>query len=420
MQKVANGPVSLNEGRGQASWGAIILIYAIGVLGATSISQAIPVAGDIARSFDLSPNQGGWIISIPSAVVALGAISTGWLTDRFGDKLILVIGCVVLALGDVGVTIADTPAGLYAMRIVEGVGYVGIAVAAVAMITRTTQGKRRTSALTLWSSFVPMSFIAPLLLAAQLAGSARWPWAFWGHGIALASLGIVALAMLPAAAREQQTANRNAGIGLVLRSRAPYLLGLAFACSAFLQTGVASVLPHMLPDRFGVAPSFAASLVTLGMTLNLIGCLAVGPTLNRGAGAFGIALFGVALTSVGGLALFVPGPGLTLVSAASCTFFLGSGVIVGLWALLPKVAPSPAAIGATSGLVTQLVLWGVLFGPPAAFGLLAGGDWIQQGATILIACALCLGLLWLVIHGTSIGSAADWRGRYGRGKGLQI
>lgn len=28
----------------QASWGAIILIYAIGVLGATSISQAIPVA----------------------------------------------------------------------------------------------------------------------------------------------------------------------------------------------------------------------------------------------------------------------------------------------------------------------------------------------------------------------------------------
>ncbi len=155
----------------EASWGAIILIYAIGVLGATSISQAIPVAGDIARSFDLSPDQGGWTISLPSAVVALGAILTGWLVDRVGDKLIIVIGCAILALGDIGVTLAGSPATLYAMRILEGVGYVGIAVAAVAMITRTTEGKRRTSALTLWSSFVPMSFIAPLLLAAQVTGS---------------------------------------------------------------------------------------------------------------------------------------------------------------------------------------------------------------------------------------------------------
>jgi len=151
QEATVNQPVSLNEAQGQASWGAIILIYAIGVLGAASISQAIPVAGDITRSFDLSPDQGGWIISIPSAVVELGAIFTGWLVDRFGDKPILVIGCAILTLGDIGVTMADSPAALYAMRIVEGVGYAGIAVAAVAMITRTTKGRRRTSALTLWS-----------------------------------------------------------------------------------------------------------------------------------------------------------------------------------------------------------------------------------------------------------------------------
>ena len=112
--------------------------------------------------------------------MALGAIFTGWLVDRFGDKLILVIGCAILALGDIGVTLAGSPATLCVMRILEGVGYVGIAVAAVAMITRTTEGKRRTSALTLWSSFVPMSFIAPLLLTAQVASSESWRWAFWG------------------------------------------------------------------------------------------------------------------------------------------------------------------------------------------------------------------------------------------------
>ncbi len=378
----------------QLSWSAIIVIYAIGVLGATTISQAIPVAEDLARLYDLSPSQGGWIISMPSLVVALGAIFTGWLVDRMGDKRILLIGSAIVALGDIGVTFAQSAAVLYGMRVVEGAGYVGISVAAVAMITRTTRGKRRTSALTLWSSFVPMSFIAPLLLASQVSGSDRWSWAFWGHGMALALLALVALALLPAQERGRDKASRTAGIGAVLRSRTPYLLGLAFACGAFLQTGVASTLPHMLPERFAVSAEFAASVVTIGMILNFIGCLAVGPMLNRGASAFGVALLGVALTSAGGVALYVPGLTVTMVFAAACVFFLGSGVVVGLWALLPKVAPNPAAIGATSGLVTQLALWGVLFGPPSAFALSSSG-WMQQSAAVLVACFLCLGLLWL-------------------------
>ena len=400
----------------QLSWGAILLIYAIGVMGATSISQAIPVAGDIARFYHLSPSQAGWIISIPSAVIALGAISTGRLVDRLGDKLILLLGCAIIALGDIGVTLAQSAGVLYAMRIVEGVGYVGISVAAVAMITRATEGKRRTSALTLWSSFVPMSFIAPLLLAAQVAGSDRWPRAFWGHGIVLALLALVALALLPERERGRGRATRTSGIGAVLRSRAPYLLGLAFACGAFLQTGVASTLPHMLPQRFAVSAGFAASVVTIGMTLNLIGCLAVGPMLNRGAGPFGVAGLGVALMALGGVAMYGPGVSVTLIVAAACVFFLGSGVVVGLWALLPKVAPNPDAIGATSGLVIQLVLWGVLFGPPGAFALLSG-DWAQQSAAVLLACSLCLGLLWLVTRDTLAapdvfrsGRQQKWRG----------
>jgi MFS family permease len=109
----------------------------------------------------------------------------------------LLSGCAVLVLGDLGVTLAGSVEMLYAMRVLEGIGYVAIAVAAVTMLTRTTQGARRTSALTLWSSFVPMSFALPLILAAQLDGTGKWRWAFTGHGIPLAALGIAAWAWLP-------------------------------------------------------------------------------------------------------------------------------------------------------------------------------------------------------------------------------
>jgi predicted MFS family arabinose efflux permease len=388
-----------NNPNQQSSFALILLIYAIGVLGATSISQAVPIVGDLAKAFHLSRPQAGWVISTPSAVVAVGALLFGWFVDRFGDKTMLLLGCAVLALGDLGVALAGDVRLLFAMRIVEGIGYVAIAVAAVTLLTRTTEGKRRTSALTLWSSFVPMSFALPLILAAQLAGSGAWRWAFLGHGIVLLLLAAVAVASLPRPSASR-TSVRTAGLATVLRSPPPYLLGLAFACGAFMQTGVISTLPHLLTGRFGVSIGLASMIGTLGMVFNIVGCLWVGPLLNRGVAAFSVAALGVALALVGGVALYVPGMAFMFAAGASCVFFLGTGIIVGLWALLPRVAPSPACIGATSGLVTQIVLWGVLFGPPAAFAAAGSQDWIRQSANVAIAAVLCLIFTKLVIRGT--------------------
>ena len=390
----------------QGSWGQILLIYAIGVLGATTISQAIPVIGDIARTFHAGRAQGGWIISMPSALVAVGALLAGWIVDRLGDKPVLIAGCVLVVAGDVGVAMAGSLEALYAMRVLEGVGYVGIAVAAITMITRITQGPRRNTALTLWSSFIPMSFALPLILAAQLAGTGLWRWAFTGHAILLVLLALVALPALPPS--DQGTApTRTAGLLAVLRSPGPYLLGLAFACAAFVQTGIVSTLPHMLAGRYGMSIASASSIVTLGMLLNTAGCLAVGPMLNRGLRPAASTSAGVLLLVLGGLALGITFPTFLGAAAVSCLFFLGAGITVGLWALLPHVAPSRQSIGATSGLVTQVTLWGVLFGPPAAFAAQAQGDWLSEGRNIVIAGAAITLLIWLVTNRFSHAGAAQ-------------
>ncbi|MDE2251830.1 MAG: MFS transporter [Gammaproteobacteria bacterium] len=379
----------------QGSWGQILLIYVIGVLGATCISQAVPVIGDIGRLFHASREQGGWVISAPSALVAIGALLTGWLVDRFGDRALLLLGSAVVIVGDVGVTLAGTLQSLLAARVVEGVGYVCIAVASVTMMTRITHGPRRNSALTLWSSFVPMSFAVPLVLAAQLAGTDHWRWAFSGHALALAVFTVLALAVLPVADRATAP-SRTQGLAQVLRSPQPWLLGVAFASAAFLQTGVVSTLPHMLSGRFGVSLGAASSIGTLGMVVNTLGCLAVGPMLNRSIAPLRVATLGILLALVGGVALYYPGPAFALAVAASSVFFLGSGIVVGLWALMPRTAPAPTSIGATSGLVTQITLWGVLFGPPAAFAAQASGQWTRPATNVVVACILCLALLWVL------------------------
>jgi MFS transporter, DHA1 family, inner membrane transport protein len=80
---------------------------------------------------------------------------------------------------------------------------------------------------------------------------------------------------------------------------------------------------------------------------------------------------------------------------------------------LPLVAPNPAARGATSGLVTQLTLWGVMFGPPAAFAAHANGT--QQAINVIVAWLLCAVLLVFVVYrtgpGASLARAPDAPGR---------
>jgi MFS family permease len=394
-------------GEPQGSWGVILLVYAVGVLSAATISQAIPVIGDLARLFHAGA-QAGWIISIPSALVAIGALLAGWLVDRFGDKAVLVVGCAIIIAGDAGVVGAPSLHWLLAMRVLEGVGYFCISVAALAILTRATHGKRRNSALALWSSYIPMSFALPFVFAGQLAGSDHWRWAFKGHALMLATLLLPALMVLPAG-RRAAGSSRSAGLARVLRTPGPYVLGFTFACMAFMQTGLLSILPRLLTGQYGVTIGVAGSVGTLGMMCKAAGCLAGGPLLNHRVPPTIIAGAGIALAIAGGVSLGFPLPSFGLAVVTSCIFFFGAGLVVGLWALVPTVAPDRNCLGAVSGVVTQVAIWGVLLGPPAAFAAQAEGGWALESAGIIVAGAIIVLCVWLVV--TRMTPDADAAGR---------
>jgi MFS family permease len=318
------------------------------------------------------------------------------------------MGCGIVIMGDVGVTLAGSFATLLAMRVVEGVGYVCIAVSAVTMMMRITQGPRRNVALSIWSSFIPMSFAVPLLLTAGLAGTGRWRWAFGGQAIALGMTAFMAWAILPA--RESATGpKRTAGLGRVLRRPGAYVFGLSFAAHAFVQTGLVSTLPHIFTELYGVSFARASSTIPVGMVVNCIGCWMVGPLINRGVGALTLVSVGAVGVVLAGIAAVLNLGDFTAAIAIACAFFFASGLIAGMWALLPQVAP-PQALGACSGLVTQITLLGVLFGPPAAFAAKASGDWTRTALNIALAGTMMWVLLWLVLRKFSAESARDGSG----------
>ncbi len=131
----------------------ILVTYALGVMAAMTVSEAVTELGAIAREFHIvDHSKPGLIMSLPSLMVALGALLAGYIVDRVGDRIVLLIGAVIIIAGDMFVISASTFNWLLIGRMLTGVGYVLAAVSAVTLLIRITTGKQRTMAMALWST----------------------------------------------------------------------------------------------------------------------------------------------------------------------------------------------------------------------------------------------------------------------------
>ncbi|MDR5734020.1 MFS transporter [Caballeronia sp. LZ025] len=372
------------------SWPCIILLYIYGTVATSLVTQSVPVIGDIAAYFHLSHAASGWVISIPSLITALGALFAGWLVDRIGDKRVILGGAMFAFVGNLGVVFAHDLTALFASRLLEGVGYLSLTVGAVTLIMRTTSGARRSIALGLWTSHTAVGIGMTLSIVAPLAQRGEmWRWAFGGHAILMAVL--VALAFLLPRKHADAQVRRLSDIWLVLRSRAPYRVALASGASAFIQTGVMAALTVYLAKRFQISISTAAGIGTLAEVFVAIGCLSVGHLLKAGTKTWMLALGGGIVMLAGGIVMYLPATSLVGAAIAVCAFSLGIGTVNGaIWTLVPGAAPTPATLGATSGLVSQATYLGVLLGPPAIFATFYEGGWSVRVTLVVIATVLQL------------------------------
>ncbi|QGP81136.1 MFS transporter [Sphingobium sp. CAP-1] len=375
----------------RAPWARIVLIYLIGVFGMMVVSAALPALGGIAREYrPPSPATIGWAMSIPALAAALASLLVGALVDRLGDRFIMLIGGFLVLLGDCGVISAASVNILLAWRVAAGLGYVCMVVAAVTMISRLTSGRTRTAALALWSTVIPATFVLASLYGATGGHAAEWRTIFVIHAIGVALLMLLAAFCLQGQEPGMKKPSRLSGIGQVLRSPWPYALGASFAAAAFLQTGFVATLPRLLAAGIGASETQVHSFNALAMLCNMVGAFSFGLLFNRGFKPWQMGLGAVLLCAAAGLGLVLSPVSLTLAILMNCGLMFGLGILVGMWALLPVVTPTPATTGATSGLITQITLLGVLFGPPAAFNALHAGPEMMLIflGTALLACMI--------------------------------
>jgi len=65
----------------------------------------------------------GFLSMAQMGAIAAGAIPTGALAERYGPRLILIIGTVVIAVGALGMSVVTSPVSLVLLNIITGIGF---------------------------------------------------------------------------------------------------------------------------------------------------------------------------------------------------------------------------------------------------------------------------------------------------------
>ncbi len=163
---------------GKRRWGALIALafgVAMIILDATVVNVAIPT---IVKDLGLTTNDAEWVTASYSLVFASLLILAGRFADRFGRRLIFVIGAIVFVVASVLVAMSGNSAEIIAARALQGLGAALMLPSSLSIINAVFVGKARAAAFAVWGATIGgMAALGPLV-GGWLTTYASWHWAF--------------------------------------------------------------------------------------------------------------------------------------------------------------------------------------------------------------------------------------------------
>jgi len=154
----------------------------------------------LTRIWHLGPGAFGPIFASGFFGQLIGAVVGGPVADRIGRKTVLIAATVEFALGALLTTQATSPGGLFAIRLITGVGIGAALPNAVALCSEYSPLPRRSTMLVVVLCGITLGSVAAGLVAARVLPLYGWQSVFWIGGLAplaLAPLLFVGLAESP-------------------------------------------------------------------------------------------------------------------------------------------------------------------------------------------------------------------------------
>lgn len=372
------------------SWRQIGLLYLIGVVAAGQLGIVPPLVTALQRDLDLSLTGAGIAVSAITLVGAVLGLPAGDWSARIGHVRALRLGIAVMGVAAALCAVASDGSMLLAARCLAGAGYLLVVVAAPSLMLEASSPRHQALALSLWGTFVPTGIALAGLATAALADHVGWRTIFLADTVLLAAALGVTTFMPRRASPPAGGVTRQASPAKALIGAAP--LALAFFCFALLFLALAGLLPAYLVEARGLPASEAGQFVAIATSLGIVGSLATGWMMQRGAAPGRLIVTGIAAsTALGALGLFALVPMHAAVACFALSFAVGGLVPAAVFASVPQVAPDPRAVGPINGLVAQTGSLGSLAGPPVLALWVEHYGWPGAATPLLAVAALGIG-----------------------------
>ncbi len=312
-------------------------------LGFGIVSPSIPA---FARQFGVSTAAAASVISAFAFVRIIGALPAGRLVDRFGQRLMISVGCAVVGVSSILAGFSGSFVQLIVLRGIGGLGSVVFGIGAQTLLLSSVGPGQRGRASGLYTGgFLLGGISGPAIGGLVAAWSLRAPFFIYGFMLTVpAAIAFVALRDRPREARDEpagEPGGQVAGIGRTLRNRAYQAAAGANLADGFAVLGVRSaIVPLFVKEVLHRSPAWTGIGFGVVAVLNAAMLLPAGRVADT-IGRRPVIVTGCAVSATAMVVLaFVPG--LWGFMIAMVTLGLGSGML--------DVAPS-AMVGDLLGTV---------------------------------------------------------------------
>lgn len=373
-------------------WGVVVLLICAGIIAAFQVGKAAIAVPALREELGISLFFASWIVGALGATGALIGVPAGLLLSLFPPRRMLIAGLVTIGIGSFAGAAAENGALLLAARVLEGFGFICAILSAPRLFGLVTAPKDTPLAFALWGAYMPLGSAIMMLAGPLFIQSVGWQgmWLFNG-ALPLAYALVVAQIDIPGSDAAQKTERSLlADLREGFSTPGPFLIGLAFGLYTSQYFALSSLFPTLLVERLGVTIA-AAGLISAGVVLaNTVGNLAAGIFLRAGIPLWAILVGGYATTAVLAFGIFneaVPVGAVAILAALSLGI---TGLIpASLFAAAALVGTTPALLGITLGLITQLGISGQLVGPTVLAAFVERYDWTS--APVIFLAVTCAG-----------------------------
>jgi MFS transporter, AAHS family, 4-hydroxybenzoate transporter len=148
------------------------------------IAALASAAPALTRAWHVTPRDLAPALSASLFGILVGAPLLGYLGDRFGRKIAMVVGCMIISLGTLATAWATDLNHVIALRALTGVGVGGLMPNAIALNSELAPKRLRATLIVLMFTGISVGGGIPGAIQAWLIPHYGWPIMFWIGGLA--------------------------------------------------------------------------------------------------------------------------------------------------------------------------------------------------------------------------------------------